>query len=67
MAVVTRLAKRRMELGLTQVQVANKAGIQLPTYQKLESGVNNIKKAQAYTVVKIAEAVGLSVLDLIKD
>ena len=36
------LQSRREQLGLTQQQVADRAGIKLPQYQRLESGVRHL-------------------------
>ena len=36
------LQSRREQLGLTQSQVADRAGIKLPQYQRLESGVRQL-------------------------
>lgn len=39
------LRNRRLELGLTQQQVADKAKIQLRQYQRVESGERHIRSA----------------------
>ena len=44
MTVITKLAKRRMKLNMTQQQVADRAKVPYPTYQKLDSGTTNFNK-----------------------
>jgi transcriptional regulator with XRE-family HTH domain len=66
MTEITRLAKCRMELNMTQKQVADKARVPYPTYQKLDNGTTNFKKAQAYTALKIAQALGTTVEKLLR-
>lgn len=47
------LRNRRIELGLTQQQVADKANIQLRQYQRVESGERHIRSASAKTMLSI--------------
>jgi transcriptional regulator with XRE-family HTH domain len=67
MTVITKLAKRRMKLNMTQQQVADRAKVPYPTYQKLDSGTTNFKKAQVGTAIKIAEALSTTVDNLCKE
>ena len=49
---------RRNQLGLTQQEVANRAGIQLVQYQRFELGVRDIRRASfqvAYKVFRVLE------------
>ena len=64
MAKITRLARRRMELDMTQQQVADRAKVPYPTYQKLDNGTTDFKKAQVGTAVKIAEALSTTIDNL---
>lgn len=59
-----KIKKLRQKNNLTQEKLAIKAGIPYTTLTKIESGV--IKKPAVQTVVKIAEALGVKVEDLIK-
>ena len=59
--VNTKLKKKREKTGLTQVQVANKAGISERYYQQIEAGTSNptVDKAKL-----IAKALNSSVEEL---
>ncbi len=52
----------RLELDMTQRQVAEKAGISVPTYSKIESGKVSPNMATLY---KISEAFGVEIQDLL--
>lgn len=67
MTAITRLAKRRMELDMTQQQVADKAKVPYPTYQKLDNGTTDFQKAQVGTATRIAQALGTTVENLLAD
>ena len=47
------LKNRRLELGLTQQQVADRAKIQLRQYQRVESGERHIRGASARIMLAI--------------
>lgn len=66
MTLVTKLARLRLDLDMTQSNVATKAGVLLSTYQKLDNGSSDIKKAQAGIVAKIARVLNTTVEELIK-
>ena len=53
------LWKRRVSLGLTQQKVAERAGIRLQQYQKLESGERNIMTASFQLACRVIEALGM--------
>lgn len=53
------LFQRRKELKMTQQQVADKAGIQLRQYQRLESGERNISSSSGRIMLSICEALKL--------
>lgn len=53
------LLQRRKELKMTQQQVADKAGIQLRQYQRLENGERNISGSSGRIMLSICEALKL--------
>ena len=55
------LKEKRVVLGLTQQQVADKAKISLRAYQKFESGDRNIKTASFQVACRVIEALGMDV------
>lgn len=67
MTMITKVAKRRMELELTQPQVAEKARVPLSTYQKIDNGANDFNKAQVNTAIRIARALQTTVEKLCDD
>lgn len=50
------LKKRRQKLGLTQQEVANRAGIQLKQYQRFEYGDRELSNAGFITTYKVLAA-----------
>lgn len=64
MAEITRLAKCRMELNMTQQEVSDKARVPYPTYQKLDNGTTDFSKAQVNTALRIAKALDTTVENL---
>jgi transcriptional regulator with XRE-family HTH domain len=59
-----RIKKLRTQLELSQDELARKADIPYTTLTKIETGV--IKKPSVYAVAKIAEALGVSLDNLVK-
>jgi len=59
-----RILAAREKLGLTQVEVANRAGLQHATYQRVESGERG-ERVSAVVVLRIARALGTTVEDLL--
>ncbi len=59
-----KLAKLRKERGLTQEGLARKANISYHTLIKLENG--RIKNPKIETVLKLAEALNISIIELIE-
>ena len=59
-----KIKKLRTELKLSQDELARKADIPYTTLTKIETGV--IKKPSVYAVAKIAEALNISLDDLMK-
>jgi len=57
------LWEKRVVLGLTQQQVADKAKIGLRQYQKFESGERNIMTCSFQMACRIIEALGMNISD----
>ena len=57
------LREKRVVLGLTQQQVADRAGIVLQQYQKFESGERDIMTSSFKTACKVVEALGMDITD----
>ena len=57
------IQKRRMKLGLSQEDFAQKSDVKYTTLTKIESGV--IKKPSVLIMAKIAKALGVSIEDLL--
>ncbi len=57
------LRERRVVLGLTQKQVAEKAKIPLQSYQRFESGERNIMTASFQMACRVIEALGMNISD----
>ena len=55
------LQERRVILGMTQKQVAEKAKIPLQSYQRFESGDRNIKTASFQVACRVLEALELDI------
>lgn len=62
----TNLAKMRKIAGLSQMQLAKRANISVRSIQSYEQGDNDINKAQAIIVFRIARVLGCSVEDLLE-
>lgn len=61
----TNLQKARQAAGLSQSQLADKAGVSLRMLQFYEIGYRDIRKAAVVTVLALAEALGCSINDII--
>ncbi len=57
------LREKRVILGLTQKQVAEKANMVLQQYQKFESGERNIMTCSFQTTCRILEALEIDITD----
>jgi len=57
------LREKRVILGLTQKQVAEKAKVPLASYQRFESGERNIRTASFQLACRVIEALGMDVSD----
>ena len=53
------LKKRRIQMGLTLQEVANKAGIDIKQYQRFESGDRELASASFATTVQVLKALDL--------
>lgn len=60
-----KLKDHRKELRLTQKEVAEKSGLTLSYYQKLEYGSRSVYKLNVEAAVKLAEALKISITELI--
>ena len=58
------IKKRRIKLGLSRENFAQKSGVKYTTLTKIESGV--IKTPSVLMVEKIAKALGVSIEELLK-
>ena len=63
--LANRLGSIRREKGMTQKELAKKAGVALVTLQKLENGSNILLHARTETTVALAKALEISVEELI--
>lgn len=57
------LKEKRLTLRLTQQQVADRAKVALPQYQKFESGEHNIMTASFQLACRVIEALEMNVSD----
>ena len=55
------LREKRIMAGLTQKQVADRAGITLQQYQKFESGERNIMNSSFQIACRVIEALGMNI------
>ena len=55
------LREKRVVLGLTQKQVAEKSGVAFVTYQRFESGERNIRTASFQLVCRVLTALEMSI------
>jgi len=60
-----RIKELRLERQMTQVQLAQKAGLNIRTIQKFENGERSLYTTLFSTVLKIAEALNVTVYDLL--
>ena len=56
------LKERRVTCGLTQQQVADKAGILIQHYQKFEGGERNLRTASFEVACRVLEALDLDIV-----
>ncbi len=63
----TKLAIARKSANLTQKQLATKSGVSLGTIREYERGRNNINNARVIIVADLADAIGVSVREIMND
>ena len=63
---MTKLQEVRKEKGMSQSQLANKAGLNVRMLQHYEQGTRSINGAAAMTVYRIAEVLDCNVKDLLE-
>ena len=63
----TNLKLIRQRRGMSQSDLAEKSGVKLRSIQLYEQRVNNIDKAQAHTLFRLAYALGCRIEDLLED
>lgn len=61
----TRIQEVRQAAGLSQRQLAEKAGISIRTLQHYEIGDKDLKKAAVMTVIALAEALSCDINDIL--
>lgn len=61
---VTNFERVRRESGMTQQILSEKSGIPVVTLREYEQGRRNINNARAIIVVSLADALGVSVKDI---
>ena len=62
----TNLYRLRLSRGYMQKQLADVTGINRATISKLESGMRDINRTEAYTVYLMAQALGCSMEGLLE-
>lgn len=62
---MTRLKDKRMERGLSQSQLARISGISVRVIQAYEQGERKLEGAAVVTVIKLADALGCDVREII--
>ena len=62
----TTLAWFRKLRGLTQQQLSEESGVNLPMIQKYEAGIKDINKAQGMTLYKLAQALDCKIEELLE-
>lgn len=60
-----KLLERRLQLGMTQLQLAQKSGIDSTTISNFETGYRSFTRVQISTAEKIAKALDCKIDDLI--
>ncbi len=63
----TILRKRRLELGMTQMEVALNAGMQLQHYQNYEYGIRQFSKSSSILVLRICAVLVLDPYEVVFD
>lgn len=61
----SKLARRRAELGLTQAQLARRAGVPRQVVSNFENGWRSFRSSRVSTAVKLARALDCNIEDLL--
>lgn len=61
-----KLKELRTSAGISQSQLSTKSGVNLRMIQYYEQGAKSIKKASGETILKLAQALGCSMEDIIE-
>ncbi|MCT6836811.1 MAG: helix-turn-helix domain-containing protein [Bifidobacteriales bacterium] len=61
----SKLARRRAELGLTQEQLAERAGVRYQAISNFETGWRSISSSRVSTALKLARALDCTIEDLL--
>lgn len=61
------LKKQREYRGLSQSQLAKKTGISVRSLQNMEQGLRDINKASVETVLRLSEALGVDVYEILNE
>lgn len=63
----SRLQFFRKEKGLSQSELAKKSGVNIRLIQHYEQGTKDINKAQVITVLRLADALGVDVHEILNE
>lgn len=63
---MTRLQYVRRAIDISQSELAKRSGVSIRTIQALEIGARDIDKASVVTVLKLAQALGCKIEDIIE-
>lgn len=63
---MTKLKERRQASGLSQSGLAKQSGVDVRIIQAYEQGYRDINKAEAFTVYKLAKALGCHIEDILE-
>ena len=61
------LKQKRKDANMTQAELAKESGVNIRMIQHYEQGFKDINKAEALTVLKLADALGCEVRDILED
>ena len=64
---MSKLKERRKAAGMSQAELAKETGVNVRMIQYYEQGVKDINQAAVTTVIKIADALGCDVRQIIED
>ena len=63
---MTKLKERRQASGLSQGGLAKASGVDVRIIQAYEQGYRDINKAEAFTIYKLAKALGCHIEDILE-